>query len=222
MTRVSTHWVGLLRFFRVVPPVPPLLVGCFAFVVVVFGVAALAGLAAPGAATIPILFVQLFAAASGFGAPARRGYFDLLITRGERRMLIAATHWFSSTAPGVAALLVIASLEVSMRSPPIAATTGTAAALALVSTLPWAITAALPRFSAAIGWLLALVTASVIPAARGAPGWVRFLVYPAGVVGQDVLVTPLDVLPALAAAALASLAAVIWIERTDFPLEAAQ
>ena len=222
MVLVIARWLALLRFFRVMPPLPPLLAGCFVFVVIVFVVATLAGVASPGSATVPVLFVQLFAASSGFGTPARRGHLDLLFTRGERRVMIAAAHWFCSTVPGVAAWLLIVILELSTRSPPVASTTGTAAAMAVVSTLPWAITATLPRFSGAIGWLLALVTASVVPASRGAPGWLRFLIYPADAVGRDVLVRPLDVVPALAVAAVATLAAVVWIERVDIPLEAAQ
>ena len=111
MPLALAQWIGLLRFFRVMPPVPSMLVGCFAVIVIVFVVAALAGIAAPGAAAVPVLFVQLFAAASGFAAPARRGYFDLLLARGERRSLIAVAHWSSSTTPGVAAWLVIVAAE---------------------------------------------------------------------------------------------------------------
>jgi hypothetical protein len=222
VTFVIARWWTLLRFFRVMPPLPPLLVGCFAVVVVAFVLATPAGVAEPGSATVPILFVQLFAAASGFGAPARRGHFDLLFTRFQRRASIAAAHWVSSTAPGMAAWLCIVSLELSTGRPPVAATSGTAAAMVLVSTLPWAITAALPRFSGAIGWLLALVTASVIPSSRGAPAWLRFLVYPGDVVGESVLATPLDVAPALGVAAVAVIAAITWIERMDIPLEAGQ
>jgi hypothetical protein len=216
------RWMGLLRFFRVMPPLPALLVGCVVFVVIVFAVAAILGMATPGSAMAPLLFVQLFAAASGFGAPARRGHFDLLLTRGERRSLIAAAHWSSSTAPGVAAWLGMAGLELFLRSAPVAATTGTAAAMVLVSTLPWAITAALPRFSGAIGWLLVLVTTAAIPSSRAAPAWLRFLVYPVEAVGRDVVATPLDVIPALVLAGVATMSAVIWIDRMDVPLEAAQ
>ena len=222
MPLAMARWIGLLHFFRVRPPLPALVVGCFVVIVFVFVAAAMAGSAPPGAATVPLLFVQLFAAASGFGSPARRGHFDLLFTRGERRVLIAAAHWSSSVGAGVAAWLVIAAVELVMRSPPLAATTGTASAMLLVSTLPWAITVALPRFSGAIGWLLALVTANAIPASAGAPRWLWFLVYPPDAVGRDVLGAPLHVLPALAVAALATVAAVVWIERMDVPLEAAQ
>jgi len=216
------RWIGLLHFFRVMPPLPALLAGCFACIVVGFVALAMAGIVPPGSATVPLLFVQLFAAASGFGSPARRGYFDLLFTRGERRALIAAAHWCSSVAPGLAAWLAIATVEVAMRSPPLAATTGTAAAMLLVSTLSWAITVGLPRFSGAIGWLLALVMADAVPALAGAPAWLRFLVYPPHAVGRDVLAAPFQVLPALAVAGVAATAAVIWIVRMDVPLEAAQ
>ena len=222
MSLAFGRWVGLVRFFRVMLPLPHLLVGCFVFVVAVFAVAAILGVAPPGSATVPLLFVQLFAAASGFGAPARRGHFDLLLTRGEERVMIAAAHWASSIAPGVMAWLVVVGLELAMRSPPVAATTGTAAALLLVSTLPWAITAPLPRYSGAIGWLLTLVTATAIPSSRAAPSWLRFLVYPVEAVGRDVVATPVDVIPALALAAAATVAAAVWIERMSIPLEAAQ
>jgi hypothetical protein len=216
------RWMELMRFFRVMPPVPSMLVGCFVAVALLFVVATLVGMVRPGAAMVPLLFVQLFAAASGFGSPARRGYFDLLLTRGERRALIAAAHWSSSVAPGVTLWCVMVGVEQATRSPPVAATTGTLAAVLLVSTLPWALTVSLPRFSGAIGWMLAIVAASAIPAAREAPAWLRFLVYPAGTVGQDVLATPLTVVPALALAAGAMVAAIVWIERMDVPLEASQ
>jgi hypothetical protein len=222
MPRAFSRWIGLLHFFRVMPPLPPLLAGCFACVAIVFTTAGLAGVAAPGAATVPVLFVQLFAAASGFATPARRGHFDLLLTRGDPRVLIAAVHWCASVAPGLAAWLVIAFVELAMRTRPVAATTGTAAAMLLVSTLPWAITVPLPRFSGAIGWLLTLVIAAAVPASAAAPGWLRFLVYPPDAVGADVLAAPLRVLPALAVAAAATVAALLWIQRMDVPLEAAQ
>ena len=216
------QWLALLRFFRVMPPLPALLLGCFGCVVIIFVAAAMAGVAPPGSAIGPVLFVQSFAASSAFGSSARRGYFDLLFTRGERRLLIAAAHWFASVAPGLTAWIAIVVVEVSMRSPPVAATSGTAAAMLLVSTLSWAMTAPLPRFSGAIGWLLVIVTANAIPAAAGAPGWLRFLVYPPDAVGRDVLAAPLQVLPALALAAVATAGAVLWIRRMEVPLEAAQ
>src|SRR5262245_49661807 len=71
----------LLRFFRVAPPLPGLVVWTFGAVVA--GACALV-LIAPGrtaGALAPLLVLQMFAASSGFAVPARRGHYDLLLTK---------------------------------------------------------------------------------------------------------------------------------------------
>ena len=59
----------------------------------------------------PVLLLQLFAAASGFMVPARRGHYDLLLTRGDSRLAIAVVHWAMSILPGVLSWFVLAAIE---------------------------------------------------------------------------------------------------------------
>jgi hypothetical protein len=63
----------LVRFFRVVPTVSPLMTTTFAVLTLVVSVAAFLNPAEGSTAFAPILLLQGFAAASGFAAPARRG-----------------------------------------------------------------------------------------------------------------------------------------------------
>lgn len=231
--------VYLLRFFRVVSPVPRLMRATFLVIVCLGAVLVVNQPAAAAAAAGPVLLLQLFAASSGFAVPARRGYYDLLLTSGARRVWIAAAHWLTSIVPGVAAWVALAAVEWSAsagRSSALASS-GTCAAVAMVSTLPWAITVALPRFSGGVGWLLVLAgTAALTPVAAGRVEPVRalhaesaawaawtFLVYPLATVGRSLSRADLTVcLPALTFALLAMVAACAWIVRLDAPLEAAQ
>ena len=186
----------------------------------------------------PVLLLQLFAASSGFEVPARRGHYDLILTSGCGRVSMALVHWGTSVAPGILAWLVLVVVERAAGGS--AATrllaSGTLSAIGLVSTLPWAITMRLPRFSGGIGWLLALaISASVWPSARVSIGqsssdtasllssaW-GFLVNPSGLVGYEL--RPSDaviVAPALVLACGAMAAACRWVSRASVPLEAAQ
>jgi hypothetical protein len=107
----------------------------------------------------------------------------------------------------------------------------------LVSTLPWAITVALPRFSGGIGWLLVAVTASTTFSSDVMGEWTAtstrieelvwpawsFFIYPMGAVGQHLArAQVIAVVPALALAACTMVVACRWIARRDVPLEAAQ
>jgi hypothetical protein len=114
---------------------------------------------------------------------------------------------------------------------------GTCAALFLVSTPPWAMTVALPRFSGGIGWLLVAVTAATTfstdvletwtaPSTRieelAWPAW-SFFVYPIAAVGQSLDRAELmAVTPAVALAVCAMVTACRWVNQRDVPLEAAQ
>jgi hypothetical protein len=187
-------------------------------------------------ALLPVLVLQLFAASSGFALPARRGHYDLILTIGERRAWIAAAHWVTSILPGVVSWIVLSAVELvtTLGSGTSIVSSGSLAALAVTSALPWALTVALPRFAAAIGWLLLLsVVAASVPAtslvggAAGSGSWLEragaSLLYPPGLVGGSVVGSRgLEVLPALLAAAAAMACALVWIERHDYPLEAAQ
>lgn len=186
----------------------------------------------------PVLLLQLFAVSSGFEVPARRGHYDLLLTSGHPRVWMALVHWMTSAAPGAIAWLILAMAErvVSAGVHPGLMTSGTMAAMVLVSTLPWAINVRLPRFAAGIGWLLALAMSTSVRSSASLPSdspgaglgeviWSAWtvLVYPAGLVGRDLdVLQSIRAAPAIVLAAGAMIAACRWISRASVPLEAAQ
>jgi hypothetical protein len=108
-------------------------------------------------------------------------------------------------------------------------------AFALASTLPWALTTPLPRFGAAIGWLVLLVTSlAMAPAgqlrlvdALRAPrpsslGALAVVVYPMGLLGVDAMQLPAGTMtPGLACALGSMLGALAWYRRAEIPLETA-
>jgi hypothetical protein len=213
-----------LRFFRVVTTQPSLIVWTFGVVMVAGVVTIVREPARSTGAMVPVLLLQLFAASSGFEVPARRGHYDLLLTSGHQRVWMALAHWATSVAPGAVVWLALAGVETAVNGGPAGLlTTGTMAAMALVSTLPWAVTVRLPRFSGGIGWLLALtISTSVWPSMPLSSAW-GSLIYPAGLVGQDLGVHDgLVAAPAMVFALVAMVAACLWIVRATIPLEAAQ
>jgi hypothetical protein len=107
----------------------------------------------------------------------------------------------------------------------------------LVSTLPWAASVALPRFSAGIGWLLLAVTLATTFSSGVIGTWTAsssgleelawsawsFFVYPIGAIGHPLVKTQfLAAIPALVLAVCAMVIACRWIAERDVPLEAAQ
>jgi hypothetical protein len=235
-----TRWLYLARFFFVVPPMPLLMVGALLVVTGVSAVVILVEPARAAGALRPILLLQLFACSSGFDVPARRGHYDLLLTRGEPRRRVIVAHWAASALPGVIcwALLAIVGYAVNNSGSRAALLhPGTLSALLLVSTIPWATTARLPRFSGAIGWLLILAMLSlaaprmlVIDLSASIAGWGEWLrvawavlVYPPLLVGQSLGGREtLVVLPGLLFAVGVLLASFWSVNRRDIPLEAAQ
>jgi hypothetical protein len=230
--------VSPLRFFRVVPTQPALIVWTFGVVVAVGVIAIVRDPSRSEGAMVPVLLLQLFAASSGFEVPARRGHYDLLLTSGHHRIPMALVHWATSIAPGAMAWLSLAAVELIARggADTLLLTTGTGAAMVLVSTLPWAITVRLPRFSGGIGWLLALTISTSVLSSGNVPGrqsandvgdviWLawEFLVYPVVFVGHQLGVGEgLIAAPALVLALGSMAAACRWISRANVPLEAAQ
>jgi hypothetical protein len=227
-----------LRFFRVVAPLPPLVGWTFLVLVLIGTLVIVHDPTRAASALIPVLLLQLFAASSGFEVPARRGHYDLLLTSGSGRASMALVHWGTSVAPGIIAWLALVVIEQLASGGNVSRllASGTLAALCLVSTLPWAITVRLPRFSGGIGWLLALaISVSVWPSARVSIGqsspdiasllfstW-GFLVNPAGLVGHELRLTDLTAIaPALVFACASMVAACRWVSRAGVPLEAAQ
>lgn len=233
---------GLLdavRFMRVVPPLPRLMHRTFACVALAgIGTIAVTPAAAPHA-LVPILVLQLFAVSTGFAGYVRRGYYDLLLTRGTGRLTVACAQWAMAAMPGVAAWLVLAAWEAIARSGrPELLAPAAVAAMAIVSTVPWACTVSLPRFSAALGFLTAWLTVTTLgPRAAGglehigAPGariadWLRradgwFGASPPAASG-DTAWEIIPWLPALLIATLAMTVALTWIRQASFPLESGQ
>lgn len=229
----------LVRFFHVVPPVPSMMVGTFVTLTIAAALAIVNDPHRASGTLIPVLVLQSFAASSGFSLPARRGHYDLLFTRGSSRTLIALVHWTTSIIAGLVSWLVLAMLEVVVSTGASRGlfASGTCAALFVVSTLPWAVTVALPRFSGGIGWLLVAVTAATTFSSGVMGPWTAtstriedlawpawsFFIYPVGAIGQD-LARPqiLAVIPALTIAVCTMVAACRWVADRDIPLEAAQ
>ena len=228
---------SLVRFFVAAPPVSPMLAATFAVIVLVAATVLAMEPSRGQTVVLPVLVLQLFAAASGFGGPARRGYYDLLLTSGAGRGRVAVAHWLASVAPGVCSWFAVAALErVLIGSRGAVLASGTCAAMFLLSTLPWALSVNLPRFSASVGWLLvAVMGATLVPgpdlqrwdgalSGSGAiPASAAILVYPVAIVGHDLRLSDLPIVaPALVVGAAALGAACWWIARADFPLEASQ
>ncbi len=231
--------VYLARFFVVVPPMPLLMLATFAVVTAVAIIVILLDPSRSSGALTPILLLQLFACASGFEVPARRGHFDLLLTHGIPRRLIVLGHWCASAMPGLVAWLAAATVA-EVRGPGSDASLfsiGTTCAMLFVSTIPWAITVRLPRFSGAIGWLLLLAMLSLLmPPFRGLDlvrmgttwqAWLAtagaFLVFPPALVGQSLGGHDALIVVPGAIVSIAAMDAAVWSTgRRDIPLEAAQ
>jgi hypothetical protein len=224
---------SLPRFFRVVSPLPPLMRQTFAVLFLAAAAAMVVDVEKTRAVLTPLLALHLFASSSGFGGAARRGYYDLLLTRDGGRLAMALTHWCFSIAPGLTTWLAVAGLEAILRGglPRQAFAGGSIAAMAIVSMLAWAFTVGLPRFSGAIGWLVTVVLAASMwsmetIAGPGSPVVLRalaILVNPAWLLGRSLDADSAVLLvPALAAGVVAMILACAWIVLADYPLEAAQ
>lgn len=232
-------WLYMCRFFAVVPPMPLLMIGAFGVVTtVIIVLIAFDPSRAPQALT-PILLLQLFACSSGFDVPARRGHYDLLLTHAGSRRLVLLGHWAASACPGVICWLALAAicLVVVGRDAGGLFTTGSMAAVCLVSTIPWAVTLRLPRFSGAIGWLLVVAVLSLVapeaflvgagPSSADWQSWLEIawamLVYPPVLVGRDLHGgEALAAAPALLVAIAAPAIGLVCAQARDIPLEAAQ
>jgi hypothetical protein len=230
----------LARFFYVVPPMPLLMIGTFVVTIAVAGVIVVINPTQSAGVLTPILLLQTFACSSGFDVPARRGHYDLLLTHGGTRVGIAAAHWVASSLPGGLAWAIVAMIQAVIlrgQARPYLFDGGTIVAFVLVSTIPWAATIRLPRFSGAIGWLLVaaimtsatpwMFSADVSSPVTGSTEWMQMatavLVYPPLLVGRELAgADRLIVLPALLLAIIAVLFGIWSVGRRDIPLEAAQ
>jgi hypothetical protein len=212
----------VVRYFRVVAPVPALLTASLAAATAAGVLTIVLEGPQDGAVAMPVIVLQAFSAATGFSAPARRGYFDLLLTRGQSRLRIALVQWGTAIAPGIVSCTVLAAASAlfGRAAPNPLLSSGTLAAILMVSTIPWAVTVALPRFSGAIGWLLLVCTGAMTGIPWPSP--VRELFFPLLVLG-DRLMDRSGVATAMIGLSLTSLLlAMTWVHRTDIPLEASQ
>jgi hypothetical protein len=235
-----SRWLYMFRFFLVVPPMPFLMIGAFAVITVaIAAVVVLHPSRATGALT-PILLLQLFACSSGFDVPARRGHYDLLLTHAGSRRVVALGHWAASACPGIVCWLTLAAvcrIAVGTDAGGLLLSTGSVVAVCLVSTIPWATTLRLPRFSGAIGWLLIVAMIAfvaqqpfVVGPERPIDGWASWihtawtvLLYPPALVGRSPQgVEALAAMPSLLVA-MSTLGIALWsVHHRDIPLEAAQ
>jgi hypothetical protein len=226
----------LVAFFRAAPPVTrPIVLSLWTTAGA--GALALAARMVDGATVLtPLLVLQIFAASSGFGLAMRRGHYDLVLSRGVSTTQLMAAHWLASIAPGLAAWLAVAVVEpLFAYGSTTALSSGSVVAFLLASSFPWAFTTPLPRFAAAIGWLVLLVTSlAIAPAGQqhlmaslraGQPnalGAVAVVAYPMGLLGIDAMALPAGTLaPGLGGALLSMVAAMAWHRRAEVPLETA-
>jgi hypothetical protein len=226
----------LCAFFLVVPPVTRPIRGCLWLTAAAGAALVVSGVVNAVTALTPLLVLQIFASSSGFGAAARRGHYDLLLSRGVGVTSVLTAHWTASIAPGLGAWLVVAMAEkVTSGAASAAASSGSLLAFVLASSIPWALTAPWPRFAAAMGWLVLLVTSlAVVPsgqlelvAAARAPepsllGTLALVAYPMALLGFDGARLPAATLGAAFACATATVATTLWwYRRSEWPLESA-
>ena len=109
---------------------------------------------------VPImLFLQLFAAATGYRDRLRRGHFDPVLVGRVNRWPVALAHWTASVGLGLLVWTLIGLLALALGGShrPTAFTAAGWGVLLYVSTVAWMATLVLPRFSGAVLWLLLLL-----------------------------------------------------------------
>jgi hypothetical protein len=201
------------RYFRVVRVVPPVFTGGFILAIVLAGIQLIRDPSSAMFALNPVLRLQLFAASSGFQLPARRGYYDLLLTSSAARWQVVVAHCGASVMPGLVSWLCVALLELaaSRAEHAAAAAAGTCMAFVAWSIIAWAVAVFTSRTTATIAWVVMM---SIPGVGRLSPlGWLGVnasAIEPLALIGPYVL--------AVAAFAIASLSLV----RGVTPLEGSQ
>src|SRR5262249_28031311 len=134
-------FVYAVRYFHVVPVVPPLFSAAFAIAVGAAALRLMGDASAAAEALTPVLLLQLFVASSGFKFAARRGYYDLLLTSGTPRQQIALAHCFVSIAPGIVSWVCVAALELAATGGRkcLSLSPGTCAAFVAASLMAWSV-----------------------------------------------------------------------------------
>ena len=207
-------FIYAVRYFHVVPVVPPLFGVAFAVAVAAAAVRLMNDASAGIDALTPVLMLQLFVASSGFRFAARRGYYDLLLTSSTPRWQIALAHCLVSILPGVISWLCIGALEAaaSRGIGRVWFAPGTCAAFVGASLVAWSVAAFSSRTATTVVWLLVLT----IPA-------IARVVSPVQLLGTTWATADRFMLATLCTTAIVAFgAATAAIVRGSAPLEAAQ
>ena len=202
-----------LRYFRVLRVVPSVFLGGFVVSTLLAGIQLMSDSSSAASALNPVLKLQLFAASSGFQLPARRGYYDLLLTSSTARWQVAVAHFSVSVAPGLLTWMCVVLLEwtVSRGSHAAAASAGTCMAFVAWSVIAWAVAVFSSRTAATIVWLVVM---SIPGVGRLSPlAWV-------GVNASAI--EPVALLAPYAVAIAAFAMALVAIVRGATPLEGSQ
>lgn len=106
-----------------------------------------------------VLFLQLFAASTGYRESLRRGHFDPILVGGTSRWRIAGAHWAISVGLGLLVWTVLTILELAVHANRRLTSLNPAqiAVFLYASTAVWALTLPLPRYLGAVLWLILLV-----------------------------------------------------------------
>jgi hypothetical protein len=160
-----------VRYFHVVPVVPPLFNIAFAVAVAAAAMRLMNDASAGVDALAPVLLLQLFVASSGFRFAARRGYYDLLLTSSTPRWQIALAHCLVSILPGVISWWCIGALEAAASRGIgwVWLAPGTCAAFVGASLLAWSVAAFSSRTATTVVWLLVLTIPSIARVASPVP-----------------------------------------------------
>jgi len=203
-----------VRYFHVVPVVPPLFNIAFAVAVAAAAMRLMNDGSAGVDALTPVLLLQLFVASSGFRFAARRGYYDLLLTSSTPRWQIALAHCLVSILPGVISWWCIGALEAAASRGMgwVWLAPGTCAAFVGASLLAWSVAAFSSRTAPTVVWLLVLTIPAIARVAS-----------PVTLLGATWATADRFILAALCTTAIIAFgAATASVVRGSAPLEAAQ
>jgi hypothetical protein len=201
------------RYFRVVRVVPPVLIGGFILAIFLAGIQLIRDPSSAMLALNPVLRLQLFAASSGFRLPARRGYYDLLLTSSAAQWQVVVAHCAASVIPGLVSWFCVALLELaaSRAEHTASAAAGTCMAFVAWSVIAWAIAVFSSRTTATIAWVVMM---SIPGVGRLSPlGWL-------GVNASGI--EPLDLIGPYVLAVAAFAIALLSLVRGVTPLEGSQ
>lgn len=108
---------------------------------------------------IVLMLCQAFAASTGYATRARRGHFDQVLAGRRSRVRFALTHISISTLLGAAAWFLVTVLDAIGGGGhwPVGLTPRALASFVYVSSLAWALSVPLSRYSAGVLWLIVAI-----------------------------------------------------------------